>query len=45
MENAVNKKSARMRQRLKWFGIWFGAATIISLLRFSYRYLDDLARA
>lgn len=26
-----------------WFAIWFGAATVISLLRFSYQYLDDLA--
>jgi two-component system LytT family sensor kinase len=43
MENAVNKKSDKARQRLRWFGIWFSAATVISLLRFSYQYLDDLA--
>jgi two-component system, LytTR family, sensor kinase len=43
MENAENKHSGRARQRFFWFGIWFGFATIISLLRFSYAYLDDLA--
>jgi two-component system, LytTR family, sensor kinase len=43
MANQVNKKDGG-RQRLRWFGIWFGVATITSLLRFSYQYLDDLAR-
>jgi two-component system, LytTR family, sensor kinase len=43
MENAVTKISGRTRQRLFWFGMWFGFATIISLLRFFYQYLNDLA--
>lgn len=43
MENAVTNNSGRARQRLLWFGLWFGFATVISLLRFCYQYLSDLA--
>ncbi len=44
MENAVNNHSSKARKYFNWFAIWFGFATIISLLRFCYQYLDDLAR-
>jgi two-component system, LytTR family, sensor kinase len=44
MENAGNKKTDMTRRRLRWAGVWFGAAIITSLLRFCYHYLDDLAR-
>src|SRR5262249_6165779 len=37
-------KMGRFNGRGAKFAIWFGAFTIIFLLVFSYRYLDDLAR-
>src|SRR5688572_25330805 len=43
MQKADNKNPGRARQRFFWFGIWFGFATTISLLRFGYQYLSDLA--
>ena len=43
MENSVNKKSGKARQRLKWFAIWLASATVITFLRFSYQYFNDLA--
>src|SRR5215831_3105145 len=34
----------RLSSRVAKFAVWFGAFTLIFLLVFSYRYLDDLAR-
>ncbi|MBI3650777.1 MAG: histidine kinase [Acidobacteria bacterium] len=39
----MTKDLLKPRRRMIIFALWFGAATSIALLRFCYRYLDDLA--
>jgi len=42
---SVSEMAANRRSRLSTFAIWFAVSTAVFLLDFSYRYLEDLARA
>lgn len=42
--NSASARRAKPQSRLTWLAVWFAAFTVIFLLIFSYRYLDDLAR-
>jgi two-component system, LytTR family, sensor kinase len=44
MENAENNQTSRAWKYFNWFAIWFGVSTLLFLLRFLDKYLDNLAR-